>query len=181
MYFFSGDKHRGQPHLEPCQLQFQAIPETLKSSEIHVPGTPTTPVTPPSTISPASSLSLTPDMQSMNIGRGRGRPWKQLIEPSMEGFPEHGTSEEKNRWLKMKVTELWRYNMLTSDQSLEFRKKKNARGCEYYRKKKVAQAAAASGQPPPPPPTPCADDDTPDSQDKAREKSQLQYIKYLEM
>ena len=59
--------------------------------------------------------------------------------------------------------------MLTSDQSSEFRKKENARVREYYRKKKVAQAAAASGQPPPP--TPCAENDTPDSQDKAREKS----------
>ena len=106
MYFFSRDKQSGQPHLEPCQLQLPAIPETLKSSKIHVPWTPTTPVTPPSAISPASSSPLTPDMQSMNIGRGRGRPWKQLIEPSMEGFPEHGTSEEKHRWLKMKATEL---------------------------------------------------------------------------
>ena len=105
--FFSRDKQSGQPHLEPCQLQLPAIPETPKSSKIHVPGTPTTPVTPPSAISPASSSSLTPDMQSMNISRGRGRPLKQLIEPSMEGFPEHGTSEEKHRWLKMKVTELW--------------------------------------------------------------------------
>ena len=181
MYFFSRDKQSGQPHLEPCQLQLPAIPETPKSSKLHVPGTPTTPVTPPSAISPASSSSLTPDMQSMNISRGRGRPQKQLIEPSMEGFPEHGTGEEKHRWLKMKVTELWRYNMLTSDQSSEFRKKENARVREYYRKKKVAQAAAASGQPPPPPPTPCAEDDTPDSQDKAREKSRLRYVKYLEM
>ena len=110
-------------------------------------------------------------MQSMNISRGRGRPWKQLIEQSMEGFPEHGTGDEKHRWLKMKVTELWRYNMLTRDQSAEFRKKENARVHEYYRKKKVAEAAAASGQPLPHPPTPSADDDTPDSQDKAKEKS----------
>ena len=79
MYFFSRDKQSGQPHLEPCQLQLPAIPETLKSSKIHVPETPTTPVTPPSAISPASSSSLTPDMQSMNIGRGRGRPGNNLL------------------------------------------------------------------------------------------------------
>ena len=170
--YFSRDKQSGQPHLEPFQLQYQAIPDTPKSSKTSVPGTPTTPVTPPSSvISPASSSSLTPGMQSMNIGRGRGRPRKQLIEPSMEGFPEHGTGDEKHRWLKMKATELWQYNMLTSDQSAEFRKKENACVCEYYRKKKVAEAAAASGQPPPCPPTPSADDDTPDSQDNAREKS----------
>ena len=176
--YFSRDKQSGQPHLEPFQLQYQAIRDTPKSSKTSVPGTPTMPVTPPSSvISPASSSSLTPGMQSMNISRGRGRPQKQLIEPSMEGFPEHGTGDEKHRWLKMKATELWRYNMLTSDQSAEFRKKENAHVWEYYHKKKVAEAAAASGQPPPHPPTPSADDDTPDSQDKAREKSQLQYVK----
>ena len=71
--------------------------------------------------------------------------------------------------------------MLTSDQSSEFRKKENAHVHEYYCKKKVAQAAAASGQPPPPPPAPCADDDTPDSEDKAGEKSRLRYVKSLEM
>ena len=64
VYFFSRDKQSGQPHLQPCQLQLPAIPETLKSSKIHVPGTPTTPVTPPSAFSPASSSSLTPDMQT---------------------------------------------------------------------------------------------------------------------
>ena len=116
--YFSRDKQSVQPHLEPFQLQYQAIPDTPKSSKTSVPGTPTMPVAPPSSaISPASSSSLTPGMQSMNIGRGRGRPQKQLIEPSMEDFPEHGTGDEKHRWLKMKVTELWRYNMLTSDQS----------------------------------------------------------------
>ena len=171
--YFSRDKQSGQPHLEPFQLKYQAIPDTLKSSKTSVPGTPTPPVTPPSSvISPTSSSSLTPGMQSINISRGRGRPWKQLIEPSMEGFPEHGPGDEMHRWLKMKVTELWRYNMLTSDQSAEFRKKENAHVCEYYHKKKVAEAAAASGQPPHPP-TPSADDDTPDSQDKVREKSRL--------
>ena len=175
--YFSRDKQNGQPHLEPFQLQYQAIPDTPKSSKTSVPGTPTTPITSPSSvISPASSSSLTSGMQSMNIGRGRGRPQKQLIEPSMEGFPEHGTGDE-HRWLKMKVTELWQYNMLTSDQSAELRKKENAHVCEYYCKKKVAEAAAASGQPPPRPPTPSADYDTPDSQDKAREKSRLRYVK----
>ena len=56
------------------------------------------PVTPQAAvISPASSSSLTPTMQSMNLGRGRGRPGKELVEPSMEGFPEHGMGEEKQK------------------------------------------------------------------------------------
>ena len=58
--------------------------------------------------------------------------------------------------------------MLSSDQCSEYRKKENAHVHEYLHKKKAAQAAAASGQPPPPPPIPCADDDTANSQDKAK-------------
>ena len=67
--------------------------------------------------------------------------------------------------------------MLSSDQCSEYRKKEKACIHEYHHKKKVVQAAAASGQPPPP--TPCAVDDTADSQDKAKEQCQLQYVKYI--
>ena len=53
--YFSRDKQSGKPHLEPFQLQYQAIPDTPKSSKTSVPGTPTMPVTQPSSvISPAS-------------------------------------------------------------------------------------------------------------------------------
>ena len=73
--YFSRDNQSGQPHLEPFQLQYQAIPDTPNSSKTSVPGTPTMAVTPPSSvISPASSSSLTLGMQGMNIGRGRGIP-----------------------------------------------------------------------------------------------------------
>ena len=106
--YFSRDKQSGEPQLQPHHLQYIAIPDTPKSSKTSVPGTPTMPVTQPSSaVSPVSSSYLTPSMQSMNISRERGRPWKELIEPSMEGFAEHGTGDEKHRWLKMKVTELW--------------------------------------------------------------------------
>ena len=46
-------------------------------------------------------------MESMSLGRGRGRHWKQLIEPSYDGYPVDGSEEEKKRWLKMKATEQW--------------------------------------------------------------------------
>ena len=74
--------------------------------------------------SPGSSQSsLTPGMESMSLGRGRGRPRKQLVEPSYDGYPVDGSEEEKKRWLKMKATEQWRYNILTSNQAAEYRER----------------------------------------------------------
>ena len=98
-------------------------------------------------------------MQSMQLGGGRGRPCKELQEPSMDGFPEHGTSEEKQGWLKMKATKIWRYNILTSDQGAEYRRHENAHVREYNCKKKAAAAASASQLSPP------TDVPTPDVQD----------------
>ena len=87
-------------------------------------------------------------MQSMNLGRGRGRPHKELVEPSMEGFPEDDTADKKQKRLKMKATDIWQY-MLTSEQAQEYRQRENARVQEYHRKKK-AQAAGQA-----PSPSPC--------------------------
>ena len=114
----------------------------------------------------------------MQLGRGRGRPCKELQDPSMDGFPEHGTGEEKQRWLKMKATEIWRYNILTSNQGAEYRRHENACVREYNHEKKAAAAASASQLPPP------TDVPTPDVQDvdlvqKVKEQSRLRYIKYV--
>ena len=98
-------------------------------------------------------------MQSMQLGRGKGRPCKELQEPSMDSFHEHGTGEEKQRWLKMKATEIWRYNILTSNQGAGYRRRENAHVREYNNKKKAAAAASASQLPPP------IDVPTPDVQD----------------
>ena len=98
-------------------------------------------------------------MQSMQLGRGRGRPHKELQEPSMDSFSEHGTSEEKQRWLKMKATKIWRYNILTSNQGAEYRRHENAHVKEYNHKRKAAAAASASQLPP------RTDVPTPDVQD----------------
>ena len=95
----------------------------------------------------------------MQLGRGRGRPHKQLQEPSMDGFPEHGTGKEKQRWIKMKVTKICRYNILKSNQGAEYRRCENARVREYNHKKKVAVTASASQLLPP------TDVPTPDVQD----------------
>ena len=71
----------------------------------------------------------------------------------MEGFPEHGTDEEKQSWLKVKAMEIWRYNMLTSDQSAEYRQRENAHVWEYQCKKK-AQSTIPPSQTVPPHPLP---------------------------
>ena len=105
-FHFSRDTQSTPPQLQPHQLQYQSLLETPKSSRQSVPATPTTLVTPQSVVSPASSSSLTPMMQGMSLSRGRGRPCKDLVEPSMEGFPEHDMGEEKQKWLKMKATEI---------------------------------------------------------------------------
>ena len=65
-------------------------------------------------------------MQSMSLGRGRGRPRKDLVEPSLDGYPADGTEEEKKQWLCMKCMEQWRYNILTSNKAEEYREKEKA-------------------------------------------------------
>ena len=83
--------------MQPWQLDYSqplGILDTPKSSR---PSLPTTPETGASEfLSPASShSSLTPTMQKISIGRGHGRPHKQLVEPIYEGYPADGTKEEK--------------------------------------------------------------------------------------
>ena len=104
-------------------------------------------------------------MKNMTIARWRGRPRKELAEPNMEGFPESGSAEEKHKWLKMKATELWRFNMLTNEQAGEYRQKENERVREYHRRKKTEAAGKAP---------PSGVDET---VDRAKEKSRLWYVK----
>ena len=66
--------------------------------------------------------------------------------------------------------------MLTSDQSAEYRQSENARVWEYQCKKK-AQSTIPPSQTVPAPPPPI--DDPTDTQEKVKEQSQLQYIKYV--
>ena len=90
-----------------------------KSSRTLLPTTPSTPVRDfPSLAS--SHSSLTPSLQNISLGKGCGRPQKQLIEPSYEGYPAEGTKEEKAKWLKMKATEQWLSNILMSYKEAEY-------------------------------------------------------------
>ena len=50
-----------------------------------------------------SSTGTTPEFPKMSLGRGRGRPRKNLVVPSTDNFPYDGTQEERDRYLKKKI------------------------------------------------------------------------------
>ena len=93
-------------------------------------------------------------MKCMSLSRGRGRPQKQLIEPSYEGYPVDGTEVEKKWWLKMKATEQWRYNILSSNQATEYHEHERHRVREYQMRKAQQKQSTAVGAPPCSSPTP---------------------------
>ena len=133
----------------PKELNF-ATPSTTNSrrSGKNVPDTPSTPRTPLTPLMPDTNIldvdslsseatsSLTPDISSMNIGKKRGRPRKKLEVPTMDDFPLNASQEEKSRYLCKKTTEMWRFNKLTSEASVEYRKAENERVKAYLDKKK---------------------------------------------
>ena len=103
----------------------------------------------PDVNSPASSQSsLTPSMQSMSLGRGRGRPRKQLEELSYDGYPVNWTEEEKKKMVKQKATEQWRYNIPTSNQAEKYHQHEREWVHDYNaRKYQQKQPTAAAGAP----------------------------------
>ena len=136
---------------------------------------PGTPVTPDVNSPTSSQSSLTPSIQSMSLGRGRGRPNKWLDEPSY-GYPVDGTEEEKTRWLKQKATKQWRYNILTSKQAEEYHQHEKEWVHNYNaRKHQQRQPTAAAGAPAATPSVKEKDDKT----EKSKAQSRLQYIKYV--
>ena len=122
---------------------------TLHVTSGHGGITPLTPSTPgaSSKISDVESLdsfettssTITPEFLKMKLGRGRGRPRKQLVEPTVDDFPNDGTDEEKTKYIRKKTTELWRFKKLTSSNSAGYRASENARVKEYQRKRKAKQ------------------------------------------
>ena len=110
--------------LQPRQLSYPTgVPETPKSSRSSLPSSPATPDFNPSPTSLQSSL--TPSLQSLSLGRGRGRPRKQLIKP--EGFPVDGTEVDKQRWFCQKCTEQWRFWLVIKLQDTEQRRMQGVR------------------------------------------------------
>ena len=91
-----------------------------------------------------SSTGTTPEFSKMSLGRGRGRPRKNLVVPSTDDFPYDGTLEERDRYLKKKNTEMWHFKKLTSTGSAEYRARENERVKEYQRKKKMEKESSGS-------------------------------------
>ena len=90
-------------HLELKILDFNT-PKSRKRCSGSFMGTPSTPATPLNSdrISDVDSLSsentymsVTPDMQKLNLGRCRGWPRKELVEPNMDDYPVDATEEEQ--------------------------------------------------------------------------------------
>ena len=95
-------------HLVPQQLEF-STPHVQGSYAYNsmAPLTPLTPATPgnSSKMSDVESLdsnnttSVTPDFSRLKLGRTRGRPRKELIQPNMDDFPKDGTDAEKEKYI----------------------------------------------------------------------------------
>ena len=49
-----------------------------------------------------SSTTVTPDFSRMKLERGRGRPRKKLVTPTIDDFPNEGTDEEKTKYIRKK-------------------------------------------------------------------------------
>ena len=172
--------------MQPWQLDYNQPPDILDTPKSSRPSLPTTPETGGSEFpSPVSShSSLTPTMQKIALGRGRGRPRKQLTEPTYEGYPADGTKEEKAKWLKMKATEQWRYNILTSNKAAEFRESERKRVSEYNKRKKSSTAISQPKDKPEEKAEPeesCEISETEDKQETSKEKSRLRYVKYIKL
>ena len=98
----------------------------------------------------SGNSEITPKMDSLTLGRGRGRPRKKLnYSIDMEDFPEHGTKEEQEKYLKKKQTELWRFKKLSGDEAAEHRAKENVRVKNYYYRKKAEKSGSSTVSVPP--------------------------------
>ena len=118
-------------------------------------------------------------MQKISLRRGCGRPCKQLMEPTYEGYPADGMKEEKASWLKMKAIEQWHYNILTSNKVAEYHESERKHVSEYN---KCRKSSTATSQPKDKleekaePEESCEISDTEDKQEASKEKRRLWYV-----
>ena len=82
------------------------------------PGTPSESETSAMNVSDVTSINnspqdsqMTPDMGSMKLGSGRGRPRKQLIPPSYDDCPANASAEVISKWKKAKSVAQWCYDI----------------------------------------------------------------------
>ena len=137
-------------HFSPKELDFTTppskghSPSVLSAQDLNSPGSVgDSYISDVDTLS-VSSTGTTPEFSKMSLGRGRGRPRKNLMVPTTDDFPFDGTPEERDKYLKKKTTEMWRFKKLTSSNSAEYRARENARVKEYQRKKKMEKESSGS-------------------------------------
>ena len=105
-------------------------------------GTPSTPGTVQSDkMSDVESLSsentcVTPEMSKLNLGKHRGRPRKELVQPNMDDFPFDSSPSVQKAYIRKKNTEMWRYKKLTGADSAAYRQEECERVTKYQKKKK---------------------------------------------
>ena len=86
--------------------------------------------------SPATSMISASSTATPSMPRGRGRPRKILTKPDFSDFPVGGSYEEQECWFKAKKTNMWWYNILTSDQEAAYHARENQRTSKYYHDKR---------------------------------------------
>ncbi|MCG8623860.1 MAG: hypothetical protein MJE68_17945 [Proteobacteria bacterium] len=111
----------------------------LTSTPQMLPPTPSTPAS--ERFSDVESLSsentsVTPDMSNLSLGKKRGRPRKELVQPSMDDFPYGASEAEQKKYIRKKNTEFWRYQKLSGKDSASYRQSELERVKMYHKKKK---------------------------------------------
>ena len=128
-------------HLQPKGLNF-TTPSARRTRSVQMtPSTPATPSQYSERLSDVESLSsentsVTPDMQKLNIGKRRGRPRKELVQPNMDDFPYDASKEEQQRYIRKKNTEFWRYKKLAGSDAATYRQAELDRVNTYNKNKK---------------------------------------------
>ena len=156
-------KEKAEHEWEAAQMPSSSLPtqtnpvqfSTLQSkhfmgSAASTPPLDRGPLTPTSSIecSPllsTSSSTLTPNLDNMKLGCGRGRPHKELTPVDYSDFPYNALKKEPEKWQKRKNMEKWRYAKKTGSDSHEFRQAESKRSLEYYYKKKGKKAQGGEG------------------------------------
>ena len=94
-----------------------------------------------SPLSTTSSSTLTPNLDSMEFGHGRGRLCKEITPVDFSDFPHNASKKEQEKWAKRR----WRYAKKMGPKSHEYRQAESKCSLEYYYKKKEEKAQATQG------------------------------------
>ena len=157
MIFLQNSKREVQGESSPCFPVFQTHAPATSSCNTNtsvpsIPGTPTglalllqqLQFGTPSSIQSESTTSsyssqLTPQLEGIKLGRGRGHPHKTLQPPTYDDFPFGASQSDIDKYLKAKKTQRWWYEKLTSSSASEHWQKECERVSKFYHEKKKLQ------------------------------------------